>query len=224
MESCMDYLMNHQKSVKQRLIVLTLIVGAIFFVNDMLKYSFNYRLQHKVENFERLTKLLNDPLTDMASKQKAAALREELLAAEPLWVHVCVFFFPKLNGGFSKSTNIMANPNKFMPTTINMSMISSIKDYFKLVLSTSGMFLLTGIALAVWVVVKSNDSLSLTLTRLIIVMVATGIATSATHCVILLWLPSGLSWRGVLAFNAFSQNLLVAIILITVTVLKNRSR
>lgn len=220
----MAYLMNHQKSVKQRLVVLALIVGAVFFVNDLLKYSFHYRLQHKVESFERLTKLLNDPQTDSASKHEAAALREELLAVEPLWVHVYVFFFPKLNGGFSKSTNIIANPNRLMLPTINMSMMSSISDYFKLIISTSGVFLMTGIVLAIWVVVKSKDSLSLALTRLIMVMVATGVAAAATHCIILLWLPAGLSWRGILTFNALSQYLLLTMILITVTVLKNRSR
>ncbi|WP_341835258.1 hypothetical protein WJU16_20420 [Chitinophaga pollutisoli] len=77
--------------------------------------------------------------------------------------------------------NSIENPNKLMPTTINMSMMSSIREYLKLIISTLGMFLLTGIVLAVWLVVKSDATGYLIMSRVIIILMATGLSAMAAH-------------------------------------------
>lgn len=220
------YYTDSEKPLEQRIFTLLFMIGLILFVNDTLKFTYYYRFQHKMNCLHELTIMINDPQTDSIGKIKAAALREELLQEEPVLVDGYFFLMNHLNGagGSSTSTKNKLTPNKTIGRTIAKSITSSIINDFTLIISSIGIFLVGGIMTIVRTMIRKRGSVLEKMMAGFVWFAALIVIVSTLYLLFLLGRPTGLSWRGVLVFNALLQFMLLAYVVLITIISNNRSR
>ncbi|MGE7777144.1 hypothetical protein ACQKLP_20670 [Chitinophaga sp. NPDC101104] len=220
------YYLDSEKPIEQRIFTMMFMIGIVLFVNDTLKFTYYYRLQHKMNGLHELTAMITDPETDSIGKAKAAALREELLQEEPVLVDSYFFLMNHLNGagGSSTSTKNKLTPNKTIGRTIAKSITSSIINDFTLIISSIGIFLVVGIMTIARAITKRRGSFLGKMLASFVWFAALVVIVTMIHLFFLLGRPTGLSWRGVLVFNASLQFILLSYVVLITIISKNRSR
>jgi hypothetical protein len=109
-------------------IVVSIFVG-IILIDNVLGFSYYYNTEKKIEQVEKLNSLLNDSLTDKASKTFALKLRKEVMENEN-WI----------KQSFSLFTNILEQnkSQELNPQISNNNEIRLEKNNFWFTLSSSG--------------------------------------------------------------------------------------
>ncbi|WP_341840757.1 hypothetical protein [Chitinophaga caseinilytica] len=222
-EYLVTYFMDSKKSLSQRIFVLVTLLSLTFWVNDVMQFTHHFRLKNKMEIFKELTRVINEPKMDSASKNEAAALRKELLEGAPLYSEIYSSLFLKLNGGFAKSTNMAkASPRQINMQMTTQSMMFVIQSYFKLIMSTSGIFFFVGLLMISVVVMKSKGDLLDTLAYASVLFFFLIIAVFAISILILSMSPNGVGVENSYLFNVMIQFLLFVCISTVLMFLKNR--
>lgn len=117
---------------------LTVFTGSIM-LNDIFGFTFYYNSLRKVEQMTKLTAIIKDPETDSTGRMHAIALRERLLERES---YSFVFLErQRTKGNLSQCQEKDQTPT-IVPTIIKDITKVSIKDFYLLIISSVGIYLI----------------------------------------------------------------------------------
>ncbi|MFD2885812.1 hypothetical protein [Chitinophaga cymbidii] len=136
---------DHRRTLPQRMAVILVILLAVYTTNDILGFSYYYRMNRKVELLDRLTKIITNEKTDSAGRAEAFSMRNRIAFKEPSYFNL-FSFLGRLLGGGPKSANSTATP-PIITNTTNIAANVSMRNEFLFFIASSGLFAIVGIIL-----------------------------------------------------------------------------
>jgi hypothetical protein len=140
-DSMADWFTDPSRALPKKMVVAVVILLGIMMVNDLLGFAYYYRMNKKVENFERLTKIIGDSGTDSTSRAKAFVLREEVVCKQPDYL-----VFMNIFGKFCRSISAVRKTTvPITETTTKIAANVSIRNEVLFFVSSSGIYVIIGI-------------------------------------------------------------------------------
>lgn len=140
-DSMAEWFTDSSRTLPKKVAMAIIILLGIWAVNDLLGFAYYYRMNKKIDNFEKLTKIISDPTTDSMSRVKAFLLREEVVCKEPDYL-----VFLNIFGKFCRSMSAVRKTT--VPTTATTTKIAanaSIRKEVLFFVSSSGIYVIIGI-------------------------------------------------------------------------------
>lgn len=146
---------DHRRTFPQRMAIVLITLLAIYTANDLLGFSYYYRMNRKAELLDKLTKIATDEKTDSAGRAEALAIRHRIACKEPSYFTLLSFFGALREG--PKSANSTATPPIITDTT-NIAANVSMRNNFLFFVASSGLFAIIGIILIPATLLTNNGN------------------------------------------------------------------
>lgn len=213
---------DHRRTMPQRLAIILVIMLAIYTTNDILGFSYYYRMNRKAELLDKLTKIITDAKTDSIGRAEAIAMRHRIACKEPTYFSL-LSFLGKLFRVDPKSANNTATPPITTDTT-NIAANVSMRNEFLFFVASSGLFAIIGIILIpITLFTNKSDTISQRVANTVIITLTFAFITFSMYALMNL-IPKILkSWAYNYILNALFQAGSIAIMVILARQ-SNRSR
>lgn len=126
----------------EKVAITIIVLFCLYTTNDLLGFSYYYRMNRKVELIEKLGKIANDSTLDSACRADAAELRHRVAQKEPSYFAWWRSSWDFLTGRL-KSKNTNRTP-PIIDTTTNIAANASIRNEVLFYASAGGLYAITG--------------------------------------------------------------------------------
>jgi len=172
-----DWFTDPGRTLPQKLAVAVIILFLLYTVNDLLGFSYYYRINKKVENFERLTQIISNEKTDSTSRAQAMALRDVIMCKEPS-------YFSLLNLFVKLCKSISTNKRQVVKTTVTTTNIAanvSMRNEILFFVSSSGIYAIIGVMMIPIILFSRRQPIIPRIASAIIVILIFGFVTTSLY-------------------------------------------
>lgn len=135
-----EFLFDEHRRISSKAAVVLFIILSIIFVDNYLGFSFHYNIDKRIEQVEKVNKILSDSLVDSTTKAFALNVRSEIMERKNAVDYLFSFFRGKSNTVIKHQANKPPdNPKN------NDPIIPSIKNNFWFNISAGGLYYLLAI-------------------------------------------------------------------------------
>ncbi|SDF54136.1 hypothetical protein [Chitinophaga filiformis] len=212
-----EWFTKSERTLPQRLITILIIVLCVYLANDLLGFAYYYRVNKKVENFCKLTEIINSEKIDSCGRADAMNLRHTVVMKEPY--SFTLFNFLTKSWGL-KSRKKSVTPPRTVTTTKTAANMSIRNDLLFLA-SASGIFVLLGLVLIPVLMFSSDYTVSQRIGGVIVALIIFGLVTIALNSLMNLIPTLGNNWNYNYILNATIQITLIIVIIFAITKSRN---
>lgn len=69
-----------KSSVSQKAAIIVIAIALMIFADHLFDFSYNYRTSNRINNLEKINRVINNPITDSITKSAAVGVRNEIIS------------------------------------------------------------------------------------------------------------------------------------------------
>lgn len=100
------FLFDENRRLSSKAAVVFFIVLSILFIDNVLGFSYSFTIDKKIEQVEKLNRVIKDPSTDSITKQFALSIRKDIIGRQNILNQTLSFFRGKSNNSIKHQANI----------------------------------------------------------------------------------------------------------------------
>lgn len=138
LDNITEYLTDEDRQLSSKAAFIVLIILVVVFVDNVLGFSYHFRIDKKLDEIQKINTIIKDPTVDSTTKAYAIQLRADIMQKQTV-IDYTLSFFRNIKWASSKKPQI----NK--PTPIPKPIESATRNNFIFLLTSGGFYFLIAI-------------------------------------------------------------------------------